>query len=43
MTGTALHTNEFLQYLVLDKIVILFTVKKTYSVCINFYVDFCNK
>ena len=28
MTGTALHTNEILQYLVLDKIVITFTAKK---------------
>ena len=28
MTGTALHTNESLQYLVLDKIVITFTAKK---------------
>ena len=30
MTGTALHTNEILQYLVLDKIVIAFTAKKSY-------------
>ena len=28
MTGTALHTNEIVQYLVLDKIVIAFTAKK---------------
>ena len=28
MTGTALHTNEILQYLVFDKIVIAFTAKK---------------
>ena len=28
MTGTALHTNDFLQYLVLDKIVIAFTTEK---------------
>ena len=28
MTGTALHTNEILQYLVLDTIVIAFTAKK---------------
>ena len=27
MTGTALHTNEILQYLALDKIVIDFTAK----------------
>ena len=27
MTGTALHTNEILQYLVLDKIVFTFTAK----------------
>ena len=27
MTGTALHTNEILQYLVLDKIEIAFTAK----------------
>ena len=27
MTGTALHTIEFFQYLVLDKIVIAFTAK----------------
>ena len=27
MTGTALHTNEILQYLVLDKIIIAFTAK----------------
>ena len=35
MTGTALHTNEFFQYLILDKIVIAFTAKKIpYSVCV---------
>ena len=35
MTGTALHTNEFFQNMVLDKIVIAFTVKKIpYSVCV---------
>ena len=28
MAGTALHTNEILQYLVLDKIVFTFTAKK---------------
>ena len=28
MTGTALHTNEILQYLVLDEIVIAFTAIK---------------
>ena len=28
MTGTALHTNDIFQYLVLDKIVIAFTAKK---------------
>ena len=28
MTGTALHTNEILQVLVLDKIVITFTANK---------------
>ena len=28
MTGTALHTNEIFQFLVLDKIVITFTAKK---------------
>ena len=28
MTGTALHTNEMFQYLVLDKIVIAFTATK---------------
>ena len=27
MTGTALHTNEIFQYLVIDKIVIAFTAK----------------
>ena len=27
ITGTALHTNEILQYLALDKIVIAFTTK----------------
>ena len=43
MTGTALHTNEILQYFVLDKIVTPFTAKKYYSVCVNFNVDFCNK
>ena len=43
MTGTAIHTNEIFQYLVLDKIVIAFTAKNTlFSLCyIN--VDFCNK
>ena len=30
MTGTALHTNEILQYLALDKIVIAFTAKKSF-------------
>ena len=34
MTGTALHTNEIFQYLVLDKIVIAFTAKIPYSVCV---------
>ena len=34
MTGTALHTNDIFQYLVLDKIVIAFTAKKPYSVCV---------
>ena len=34
MTGTALHTTEFLQYLVLNKIVIAFTATQSlYSVC----------
>ena len=33
MTGTALHTNEIFQYLVLDKIVIVLTAKIPYSVC----------
>ena len=28
MTGTALHTNEIFQYLVLGKIVITFTANK---------------
>ena len=28
MTGTALHTNEFIQYFALDKIVIALTAKK---------------
>ena len=28
MTGTALHTNEIIPYLELDKIVIAFTAKK---------------
>ena len=28
MTGTALYTNEILQYLVMDKIVFTFTAKK---------------
>ena len=28
MIDTALHTNEILQYVVLDKIVITFTAKK---------------
>ena len=30
MTGTALHTNDIFQYLVLDKIVIALTVKNSY-------------
>ena len=30
MTGTALHTNEILHYLVLDKIEIASTAKKSY-------------
>ena len=34
MTDTALHTNEIFQYLVLDKIVIAFTAKISYSVCV---------
>ena len=34
MTGTALHTNEMFQYLLLDKIVIAFTSKIPYSVCV---------
>ena len=34
MTGTALHTNEIFQYLVLDKIFIAFTAKIPYSVCV---------
>ena len=43
MTGTALHTNEIFQYLVLDKIVIAFTAKNTlFSLC-YFNVDLCNK
>ena len=43
MTGTALHTNAILQYLVLDKIVIVFTAKNTlFSLC-YFNVDFYNK
>ena len=43
MTGTALHTNDFFQYLVLDKIVIVFTTKNTlFSLC-YFDADFCNK
>ena len=42
MTGTALHTNEFFQYLVLHKIVIAFTAKNTlFSLC-YYNVDFCN-
>ena len=28
MTGTALHTNEMLQYLVLDKIVVTYVLHK---------------
>ena len=42
MTGTALNTNEFLQFLVVHMIVIAFS-KISYSVCVNFNVDFCNK
>ena len=43
MTSTALHTNDFFQYLVSDKIVIAFTAKNTlFSLC-YFNVDFCNK
>ena len=34
MTGTALHTNEIFQYLVLYKIVVAFTAKIPYSVCV---------
>ena len=35
MSGTALHTNEIFQYLVLNKIIIAFTVTKIpYSVCV---------
>ena len=34
MSGTALHTNEIFQYLVLDKIVIAFTAKIPYSICV---------
>ena len=43
MTGTALHTNEIFQYLVLDKIVIAFTAKNTLFRLCYFNVDFCNK
>ena len=31
MTGTALHTNEVVQYFVLDKIIIAFTATKNLS------------
>ena len=43
MTGTALHTNDFFQYLVLDKIVIAFTAKTTFFSLCYINVDFCNK
>ena len=43
MTGTALHTNEIFQYLVLDKIVIAFTAKNTLLSLCYFNVDFCKK
>ena len=41
MTYTALHTNEILQYLVLDKIVIAVTANL--FLCHYFNMDFCNK
>ena len=40
MTGTALHTNEILQYLVLDKIVIAITAKNLIKFVL-FHMDFC--
>ena len=43
MTGTVLHTNEILQYLVLDKIVIIFTAKNLMELCVKFNADICNK
>ena len=43
MTVTALPTNEFFQYLVLDKIVIAFTAKKALLSLCYFNVDVCNK
>ena len=43
MTGTALHTNEILQYLALDEIVICINYKNTlFSLC-YFNLEFCNK
>ena len=43
MTGTVLHTSEILQYLVLDKIVIIFTAKNLTELCVKFNADICNK
>ena len=43
MTGTALHTNEIVQYFVLDKIIIAFTAKNTLLSLCYFNWDFCNK
>ena len=41
MTGTALHTSEMLQYLVLDKIVIIFTANNLMELCVKFNADIC--
>ena len=43
MTGTALHTNESLQNLVLDKIVICIYYKNTLFSLYYYNLDFCNK